>query len=140
MFRDEDLTLLTRPLYAFLTVAPHGDRRPAPRPVWFEVTDQGDLQMFSVPEAPKLDRLREQPRASVVVAAPAGEPEHWVSVEGPVTLHDDGGLELADRLAERYWNFSDPNHEKWLAEWRTGGVVRLVLHVEKVNRFSAVAQ
>lgn len=137
MFRDDDLALLRRPLYALLTVAPRGDRWPAPRPVWFELTDQGDLQMFSEPGAPKLDRLREQPRASVVVTAPVGEPEHWVSVEGTVTLHEDGGVELGERLAERYWTFSDPIHEKWLADWRAGGSVRLVLHVEKVSRFSA---
>jgi hypothetical protein len=137
MFRDEDLALLTRPLYAFLTVAPRGERWPAPRPVWFEVAGDGTLQMFSEPGAPKVGRLRGQPRASVVVAAPAGEPEHWVAVEGAVTLHDDGGLELATRLAERYWTFDDPNHEKWIEQWRESGLVRIVVHPEKVNRFSA---
>ncbi|TBL45075.1 pyridoxamine 5'-phosphate oxidase family protein [Verrucosispora sp. SN26_14.1] len=136
MFRDEDLALLARPLHAFLTVAPRGDRWPAPRPVWFEVTDDGDLQMFSLPDAPKLDRIRERPRASVVVAAPTGEPEHWVSVEGPVTLHDDGGVELATRLAERYYDISDPARQSLVDEWRSGGVVRIVLRPERVNRFS----
>ncbi|MEV6634881.1 pyridoxamine 5'-phosphate oxidase family protein [Actinoplanes sp. NPDC051470] len=136
MFRDDDLALLARPLYAFLTVAPHGDRWPAPRPVWFEATG-GDVEMFSVVGAPKLDRLREHPRASVVVAAPVGEPEHWVSVEGPVTLHEHGGVELATRLAGRYWDLSDPAYGKFLDEWRTTGTVRIVLHPEKVNRFAA---
>ncbi|GIF73348.1 pyridoxamine 5'-phosphate oxidase family protein [Asanoa siamensis] len=139
MFREEDLALLARPLYAFLTVAPRGGRWPAPRPVWFEVTGDGDLQMFSLPDAPKLDRLREQPRASVVVAAPPGEPEHWVAVEGPVTLHEDGGADLAVRLAGRYWDLSapDPEHERLIEEYRAGDLVRIVLHAEKVNRFSA---
>jgi hypothetical protein len=136
MFRDEDLALLERPLYAFLTVAPRGERWPAPRPVWFEVTGDGELQMFSVRDAPKLDRLREHPRASVVVAAPTGEPEHWVAVEGRVTLHDQGGAELSARLAERYWDMSDPNRQKVVDEWRAGGVVRIVVHPEVVNRFS----
>ncbi|WP_284045782.1 pyridoxamine 5'-phosphate oxidase family protein [Paractinoplanes maris] len=137
MFRDEDLVLLGRPLYAFLTVAPRGQRWPAPRPVWFEMTGAGELQMFSDPGAPKLDRLREQARASVVVAAPVGEPENWISVEGTVTLHDDGASELAARLAERYWTFDDPIHPQLLDAWRTGPLVRLVLRPEKVNRYSA---
>ncbi|TQS46101.1 pyridoxamine 5'-phosphate oxidase family protein [Cryptosporangium phraense] len=136
MFRDDDLALLTRPLYAFLTVAPKADRWPAPRPVWFEVTDGGDLQMFSVQGAPKLARLREQPRASVVVASPTGEPERWVAAEGPVTLHDDGGLELATRLAGRYYGPLDADQQKLLDDWRETGVVRIVLRPEKVSRFA----
>ncbi|GID31721.1 pyridoxamine 5'-phosphate oxidase family protein [Paractinoplanes brasiliensis] len=136
MFRDEDLTLLARPLYAFLTVAPRGDRWPAPRPVWFEHSGDGTLQMFSDPGAPKLKQLREQPRASVVVSAPAGEPEHWVSVEGTVSLHDDGA-DLAARLADRYYDMADPAHQALVAEWRTTGMTRIVLHPAKVNRFAA---
>ncbi|MEU4422153.1 pyridoxamine 5'-phosphate oxidase family protein [Actinoplanes sp. NPDC024001] len=136
MLRDDDLALLTRPLYAFLTVAPRGDRWPAPRPVWFEVGAGGDLEMFSLPDAPKLDRLREQPRASVVVAAPVGEPEHWVSVEGAVTLHEQGGFELAARLADRYYDMREAKNRALVEEWRTAGVVRIVLRPERVNRFS----
>src|SRR5688572_16774558 len=136
MFRDEDRTLLARPLYAFLTVAPREDRWPAPRPVWFELTGDGDLQMFSVPDAPKLDRLRARPRASVVVAAPPGEPEHWVAVEGTVTLHDDGGADLAARLADRYWDKTDATRRQVVDDWRSGGVVRIVVHPEVVNRLS----
>lgn len=137
MFRDADLELLARPLYAFLTVAPRADRWPAPRPVWFELAEDSTLQVFSVPDAIKVGRLREQPRASIVVAAPSGEPEHWVSVEGAVTLHDDGAYELAARLAPRYWTFEDPEHESLLQEWSSADLVRIVLHPEKVARFSA---
>lgn len=137
MFTDDDLALLARPLYAFLTVAPRGERWPAPRPVWFEVAADGTLQMFSLPDSPKIGLLREQPRASVVVSAPAGEPEHWVSVEGRVTLHEDGGGELAVRLAPRYWTFDDARHADLLEEFRTGGMIRMVVHPEKVARYSA---
>jgi hypothetical protein len=104
----------------------------------FEATDDGDLQMFSVPNAPKLDRLLEHPRASVVVATPSGKPGHWVAVEGSVTLLDQGGAELAARLVERSWDdMSDPNHQEFLGEWRVGGMARIVVHPEVVNRFSA---
>ncbi|MDR7276472.1 pyridoxamine 5'-phosphate oxidase family protein [Catenuloplanes atrovinosus] len=136
MFRDDDLALLTRPLYAFLTVAPREGRWPAPRPVWFEATAEGTLQMFSEPETHKIERLREQPRASVVVASPVGEPEHWVSVEGPVTVHEEGAYELAARLGERYWPSVGPEQHKLLDEWRGMGVLRIVVHPERVNRFT----
>lgn len=137
VFRDDDLALLARPLHAFLTVAPRAGRWPAPRPVWFEVTADGTLQLFTTPETQKVASLREQPRASVVVAAPVGEPEHWVAVEGTVTLHDDGGTDLATRLADRYWDMGDPANQRVVDEWRTGDIVRVVVHPEKVNRFTA---
>lgn len=136
-FRDDDLALFARPLYAYLTVAPKGDRWPAPRPVWFEAAADGTLQMFSEPGSPKVARLRDTPRASVVVATPPGEPEHWVSAEGRVTLHDDGGPELTERLAKRYWPQSNPDLPDLLAGWRTNGVIRLSLHPERVTRFGA---
>ncbi|MDP9793686.1 hypothetical protein J2S43_002198 [Catenuloplanes nepalensis] len=135
MFTEQDLALLARPLYAMLTIAPRGDRWPSPRPVWFEAGDDGTLQMFSEPDG-KIERIREQPRASVVVAAPVGEPEHWVAVEGTITLHDDGAYELAARLGERFWATTGPEQRKLLEDWRNSGIVRLVLHPEKVNRFS----
>ncbi|MGL5929917.1 MAG: pyridoxamine 5'-phosphate oxidase family protein [Dermatophilaceae bacterium] len=135
MFRDDDLELLARPLHALLTVAPRTGRWPAPRPVWFELTDAGELQMFSEPGAPKLDRLREQPRASVVVAASPGDADHWMAVEGTVTLHDDGGSDLAARLAERYGRADDPATQELVEQWRADGVVRIVLHPERVDRF-----
>ena len=134
MFTDDDRALLSRPLHAFLTVAPRGDRWPAPRPVWFELGEDGTVQMFSDPSAPKLARLREQPRASVVVAAPVGEPEHWVSIEGSVTLHDEGGAELGARLAERYYDMGDPKHRELVDSWLASGMTRIVLHPERVNR------
>lgn len=137
MFRDQDLALLARPLYAFLTVAPRSDRWPSPRPLWYELTADHELHMFSLPDAPKVDVLREHPRASVVVAAPVGEPEHWVAVEGSVTVHEDGANELAARLAERYWTWHDPIHDTLLAEWATADLVRIVVHPEKVNRYAA---
>ncbi|MBM2614734.1 pyridoxamine 5'-phosphate oxidase family protein [Actinoplanes sp. LDG1-06] len=136
MLSDDDLALLSRPLYAFLTVAPGAGRWPAPRPVWFGLSAGNDIEMFSDPGAPKVQRLRDEPRASVVVAAPAGEPEHWVSVEGEVTLHDDGA-DLAARLADRYYDMTDPAHQQLLASWQASGMVRIVLRPLRVNRFAA---
>src|SRR5690606_1988629 len=85
-----------------------GPTPPQPRPVWFELADDGTVQLFTGPGTLKVRRLREDPRASIVVAAPVGEREHWVAVSGPVTVEHDGGHDLAARLAARYWDLDDP--------------------------------
>lgn len=73
----EDLEFLRRPLHGFLSVA--GGPVPAqPRPVWFEATAEGTIQLFTGPETVKVRRLRGDPRASIVVAAPVGERERCV--------------------------------------------------------------
>ncbi|PRC54693.1 pyridoxamine 5'-phosphate oxidase, partial [Mycobacterium sp. ITM-2017-0098] len=83
---EDDLQFLGRPLYGFLSVAA-GPTPPQPRPVWFEATGQGAIQLFPGPDTLKVQRLRRDPRASLVVAAPVGERERWVSIAGPATVH-----------------------------------------------------
>ncbi|WP_369053265.1 pyridoxamine 5'-phosphate oxidase family protein [Kineococcus terrestris] len=129
----EDRELLRRPLLGFFTAAA-GPVPPQPRPVWFELTADDEVQLFTPPGSLKVRRLERDPRASLVVAAPADEREHWVSVAGPVTVETDGAHELAERLAARYWDLGDPvraaDREGLLAE----RYVRLVLHPETVRR------
>ncbi|MGW6128524.1 pyridoxamine 5'-phosphate oxidase family protein [Cellulomonas sp. NPDC055163] len=130
-----DLALLRRPLHGFLTVA-DGPVPPQPRPVWYEVTDEGDVQLFTGPDTVKVRRLRRDPRASIVVAAPVGEREHWVSVAGRVTVETDGARDLASRLAARYWDLTDPVRAQDLAAILAEVQVRLVLHPESVSRYA----
>lgn len=131
----DDRELLSRPLQAMITVAPAGDRWPAPRPVWFELTDAGVVQIFSFASTPRVARVREVPRASIVVAAPLGEPERWVSLEGPVTVHEDGANDLAERLAMRYYA-DEPEKLGVLDEWRAAKLVRIEVTPERVQRYS----
>src|SRR5947208_2618807 len=77
-------------------------------PVWFEATEEGTIQLFTEPDALKVRRLRRDPQASIVVAAPVGERERWVSVAGRVSIEPDGAHDLAARLAARYWDLDDP--------------------------------
>ena len=94
----EDRDLLDRPLHGFLAVA--GGPAPAqPRPVWFEATAEGTVQLFTGPDTLKVRRLRRDPRASIVVAAPVGERERWVSVAGRTTIEPDGAHDLLARLS-----------------------------------------
>jgi nitroimidazol reductase NimA-like FMN-containing flavoprotein (pyridoxamine 5'-phosphate oxidase superfamily) len=131
----EDRDFLRRPLYGFLSVAA-GPRPPQPRPVWFEVTDDGTVQLFTGPDTVKMRRLQEDSRASLVVAAPVGERERWVSVTGPVTVEPDGAHDLAARLAARYWDLEDAGRAADLAEILGQDQVCLVIHPQTVGRYS----
>jgi nitroimidazol reductase NimA-like FMN-containing flavoprotein (pyridoxamine 5'-phosphate oxidase superfamily) len=130
----EDLEFLGRPLHGFLTVA-GGPQPPQPRPVWFEATTDGTLQLFTAPDSLKVRRLRRDPRASIVVAAPAGERERWVSVGGRTTVEADGAHDLCSRLATRYWDLDDPARADDLAGILAADQVRVVLHPETVQRY-----
>ena len=131
----QDLEFLRRPLHGFLSVA-EGPVPAQPRPVWFEATDDGTIQLFTGPDTVKVRRLRRDPRASIVVAAPVGERERWVSITGHTTVEPDGAHDLANRLAARYWDLDDPSRAHDLAEILAEEQVRLVIHPEKVSRYA----
>ena len=130
----EDLEFLRRPLHGFLTVAA-GPLPPQPRPVWFEATAEGTIQLFTEPDALKVRRLARDPRASIVGAAPVDERERWVSVAGHTTVEPDGAHDLAARLGARYWDLDDPARAADLAALLATEHVRLVLHPQAVRRF-----
>ncbi len=131
----EDRELLARPLHGFLTVA-GSTQPPQPRPVWFEATADGTIQLFTGPGSTKVRRLRRDPRASLVVATPADERERWVSVSGPTTVEPDGAHDLAARLAKRYWDLDDRVRADDLAAILATDLVRVVLHPEDVHRYA----
>ncbi|WP_406692231.1 pyridoxamine 5'-phosphate oxidase family protein [Saccharopolyspora sp. ID03-671] len=130
---DQDRDFLHRPLHGFLTVAA-GPVPPQPRPVWFEATAGGTIELFTDPDSAKVPRLRRDPRASLIVAAPATERERWVSITGRTTITSDGTAELVERLAARYWDLTDPARQDDLAGLRAGTWLRIVLHPDKIAR------
>jgi nitroimidazol reductase NimA-like FMN-containing flavoprotein (pyridoxamine 5'-phosphate oxidase superfamily) len=130
----DDRAFLARPLHGFLTEAAGAQPR-QPRPVWFEATPDGTLQLFTAPDSLKVRRLRRDPRASMVVAAPVGERERWVSVVGRTTIETDRAHDLAARLAARYWDLDDPVRADELAAILAVDQVRVVLHPQTVRRF-----
>ncbi|NJQ03492.1 pyridoxamine 5'-phosphate oxidase family protein [Streptomyces zingiberis] len=130
----DDLEFLRRPLYGFLTVAA-GPVPPQPRPVWFEATAEGTIQLFTGPDTLKVRRLRRDPRASIVVASPVGERERWLSVAGRTTVEPEGGQELCARLFARYWDLGDPARAEELSGMPAEDWVRVVIHPETVRRF-----
>jgi nitroimidazol reductase NimA-like FMN-containing flavoprotein (pyridoxamine 5'-phosphate oxidase superfamily) len=132
---EDDLSFLRRPLYGFLSVA-SGPRPPQPRPVWFAATDHGTVELFTGPDTLKIRRLRRDPRASLVVAAPVGERERWMSIAGHTEVAADGAHELAARLAARYWDLDDPTRAADLADILAHDQVRLVIHAQSVSRYA----
>ncbi|WP_433832818.1 pyridoxamine 5'-phosphate oxidase family protein [Actinoplanes sp. CA-015351] len=131
----EDLEFLARPLHGFLTVAA-GPQPPQPRPVWFEAAADGTIQLFTEPGSIKVRRLGRDPRASIVVAAPVGERERWVSIAGRTTVEAGGANELAARLAARYWDLDDAVRAADLADILATDQLRIVIHPEKVSRYA----
>jgi general stress protein 26 len=131
----QDLEFLQRPLHGFLSVAA-GPVPAQPRPVWFEATAEGTIQLFTTPDSLKVRRLRRDPRASIVVAAPVGERERWVSVAGRTTVETDGAHDLCSRLAARYWDLDDPVRAADLAAILADDQVRVVIHPEAVHRYA----
>ena len=131
----QDLEFLQRPLHGFLSVAA-GPVPAQPRPVWFEATAEGTIQLFTGPDTLKIRRLNRDPRASIIVAAPVGERERWVSVAGRTTVEPDGAHDLCNRLAARYWDLDDPARADDLAGLLAEPQVRIVIHPEDVSRYT----
>lgn len=130
----EDLEFLARPLHGFLSVA-GGTQPPQPRPVWFEATPEGTVELITEPGSLKVRRLARDPRASLVVAAPVGERERWISVAGRTTVETEGAHELSSRLAARYWDLTDPTRAADLAGILATEQLRVVIHPETVHRY-----
>ena len=104
-----------------LAILMSNTRAGAPRgvPVWFEWAD-GEVRMFAASTSPKIERLQRDARASVLVTNRVGEPEGWVAFDGDVSVGDHrGAIELATRLAERYWDLDDPERRKMLELWQS---------------------
>jgi hypothetical protein len=129
-----DREFLVAPRLGFLTVA-GGTGLPEPRPVWFEVTEDGAVQLFSLAASPKVRRVRRDPRASLVAANEFGEPENWIAISGSATVEEDGGGELAARLGARYWDLGDPDRAATLESIVEAGLVRIVIRPERISRY-----
>jgi general stress protein 26 len=130
-----DREFLAAPRLGFLTVA-DGTELPEPRPVWFEVTEDGAVQLFSLATSPKVPRVRRARRASLVVANAFGEPENWIAISGTATVEEDGAGELATRLGARYWDLDDPEKAATLKSMAEADLVRIVIRPERVSRYA----
>ena len=90
---------------------------PVTVPVWFE-WDGRVMRMFTNARSGKVGRLRRDPRASLLVANGVSEREAWVAFDGTVSISSEGAIELAERLAQRYWDMAELDRQATLLEWR----------------------
>ena len=87
---------------AFLAVNRYGilstlrsDGSPIAIPVWFD-WDGSSVKMFTNAGSPKLRRLANDARASVLVTNHIDEKEKWVAFDGTVAVSDEGdGVRMA---------------------------------------------
>jgi PPOX class probable F420-dependent enzyme len=101
--------------YGILTTL-RADGMPVSIPVWYE-WDGATLRMFAHQASGKLKRINHDARATVLVVNHPDEPEHWVSFDGRITVHDEGGLEMAERVFDLYYPPGDERRSE-LESWR----------------------
>ncbi|OAI44121.1 hypothetical protein AYO38_10060 [bacterium SCGC AG-212-C10] len=99
----------------------NADGSPNVVPVWFE-WDGGVARVFTSRTSPKVKRIERDNRVTLSVEEGVGVPEAWVSIEGTATIETEGGLALARRLIDRYYDAARiaetwPSWEKMAAEW-----------------------
>ena len=101
---------------------------PISMPVWFE-WDGSRARVFTTATSRKMRRLNTDPRVSLIVSNEVGQPEYWVAIDGEVEVLKDGAVELAKRLADRYWDMSDDEHRKAVDSWVVDGDRLRVLEI-----------
>ena len=104
------------------------DGSPVTVPVWFE-WDGAAVRCFTSAGSGKVRRLQRDPRASLLVVNDVGEPEAWVAFDGEVSILREGAIELAERLAQRYWDLADPAHRAELETWRKAATALRVIEL-----------
>lgn len=117
---------LAEPRLGILTTLRAGGA-PIAVPVWFEWDGERALA-FTSASSLKVDRLRNDPRASLLVVNNVGEPEAWVAIDAEVRIEEEGAAELARRLADRYWDMTDDDHRATVDMWtRAGSMLRVLV-------------
>ncbi len=128
MSDEERDRFLEEPRYGVLNLL-RTDGSPVGVPVWFD-WDGETIRVFTSVTSPKMNRLRADPRASLLVVNHLAEHEAWVAFDGLVSIHEEGGLELAEKLAPRYWDLSDPERQRTLELWRKAAAALRVLELK----------
>jgi len=90
------------------------DGSPNAVPLWYEWNGE-KIRLFSSRDTGKVRRLTNDPRACFSVEDPVGVPEAWVTVEGKIKVLNQGGKELAVKLAKIY--YEGEQRAQTVAKW-----------------------
>ena len=87
-------------------------------PIWFD-WDGHVLRFFSSASAPKVARIRDDPRIAVLVVNDIDEPPAWVRFEGTAAIdtETDAKAFAVEVLAPRYWDLSVPAYAEVVDQW-----------------------
>ena len=93
------------------------DGAPISMPVWFD-WDGRAVRVFTGTDSAKVKRIRRDARISVLIVNHLDEKEAWVAFDGSAIIRQDGAVDLLERLAEKYWDMTDPGHQTTVASWK----------------------
>ena len=127
----EHMDLLDVPRLGILITSKQ-DGSPIGVPIWFD-WDGTAIRFFTTRGSKKMKRLASNPKASLLVTNNVGEPEGWVCFDGEVTIKDQGGIELAEKLAGVYWDLDDEVYAKRLESWKESAAIFTLLEMVPTN-------
>lgn len=104
----------------------NADGSPTIVPVWFE-WDGETATIFTSRGTAKLRRIEADPRVALSVEEGLGVLEAWVTIEGTASVEQSGGWELAERLAQRY--YEEPRRSEALREWEPARAHFVVIRI-----------
>ena len=117
MTTDQMTTFLERTRQAILlTTAADGSANGIP--VWFD-WDGEAVRVFSGAGAPKVARIANDRRISILVTNDLDEAPAWVCFEGraQIDLNADAKALAVDVLAPRYWDLDVPEYAAVVDQW-----------------------
>ncbi len=117
MTNEQMTTFFQRTRQAVLLTA-RADGRANGVPVWFD-WDGETVRIFSGRDAPKIKRITDNPRISVLVTNDIDEAPAWVSFEGQAQIDTEADAKqlAVDVLAPRYWDLDVPAYRATVDQW-----------------------
>ena len=130
---DERDAFLSEPRLAIL-MTNRAEAAPMGIPVWFE-WNGATVEIFAGKGTPKLARIEKDPNISVLITNHIGEREAWVAFDGVATVCHDGVGALISRLAEHYWDLTQPDLKAVLDQWLAAEaqLVRISLAPDRIR-------